>query len=206
MLVVRSKDIKDFATFPDVLIMSGLTLIGLVYTLIDAGRPQVWLSLVVGMLTYSVSEYLTHRFVFHMKAPKHPVLLRFMKRIHYDHHTDPKDLKLLFLPIWYSLPNVVLAGLIFWIITGSIPCTVAFATGIGGFLLYYEWTHFTAHRAIIPKTRFARYMKRVHLWHHYKNENYWYGVTHPGMDVLMGTYKDEREVERSQTAKDLEMR
>lgn len=201
-----SKHFKDFATFPDVLIMGGLTLIGLIYTLVGAGHWQVWLSLAIGMLTYSVSEYLTHRFVFHMQAPKNQLLLRFMKRIHYDHHSAPKDLKLLFLPIWYSLPNVALAGWIFWLITRNLLDTTAFATGLGGFLLYYEWTHFVAHRPLLPKTRFGRYMKRVHLWHHYKNENYWYGVTHPGMDVLMGTYKDEKQVERSQTAKDLEMR
>lgn len=203
---VQSRYIKDFVTFPDVLIMGGLTLVGVLFTLSEAGRWQVWLSLFIGMAVYGISEYVTHRFVFHMKAPKNPLLLQFMKRIHYDHHADPNDLKLLFLPIWYSLPNIIVVSLIFWAITGNSAYTVPFATGIAGFLLYYEWTHFVAHRPIQPRTRFGRYMKKMHLWHHYKNENYWYGVTHPAMDVLLGTLKDEKQIERSQTAKDLEMR
>ena len=116
------------------------------------------------------------------------------------------DLHLLFLPIWYSVPNIILASTIFYLITRSALNTIAFDTGISVSLLYYEWTHYIAHRPIQPVTPWGRKMKRNHLWHHFKNENYWYGVTNPTMDLLFGTYKNEREVPRSQTAKDLEHR
>ena len=46
-------------------------------------------------------------------------------------------------------------------------------------------------------------MKKVHLWHHFKNENYWFGVTNPGMDHLVGTYQNEKSVELSPTARKL---
>jgi sterol desaturase/sphingolipid hydroxylase (fatty acid hydroxylase superfamily) len=42
--------------------------------------------------------------------------------------------------------------------------------------------------------------------HHFKNENYWFGVSTPFVDVLFGTLKDEKNVETSQTARDLEKR
>ncbi|GIO01507.1 hypothetical protein J5TS2_21750 [Brevibacillus halotolerans] len=44
----------------------------------------------------------------------------------------------------------------------------------------------------------------MHLWHHYKNENYWYGVTNPALDLLFCTYKNEKQVNRSSTARNLE--
>lgn len=203
---MRGKYIKDFVTFPDVLIMFGLFTIGLIFTVYHGNRWQTWLCVAIGMGVYGAAEYMTHRFVFHMKPPKHPLMLRFMKRIHYDHHADPNNLHLLFLPVWYSIPNIIVASAIFYVITGYWDCTVSFATGLVGFLLYYEWKHFVAHRPIQPVTPWGRWMKKTHLWHHFKNENFWYGVTHPAMDFLFGTYKDEKEVNRSQTARDLEHR
>lgn len=145
---------------------------------------------------------MTHRFLFHMKPPKHPLFLKFMKRIHYDHHEFPDDLKLLFLPIWYSFPQMVAVSLVVGLISNS---TYGFAmfTGLSLALLYYEWVHYVAHRPIKPKTAFGKWMKKVHLWHHFKNEHYWFGVTNPTLDYMMGTFKDEREVEKSETARKL---
>jgi 4-hydroxysphinganine ceramide fatty acyl 2-hydroxylase len=84
----------------------------------------------IGMLVYAVSEYTIHRFLFHMKPPRNPVLLRLLKRLHYDHHVDPDELTLLFLPVWYSLPLIAASSLVVYAITSQITLTVAFATGI----------------------------------------------------------------------------
>jgi 4-hydroxysphinganine ceramide fatty acyl 2-hydroxylase len=203
---LHAKYLKEFVTFPDVIIMFCLFLISAVVTLFHEGLWQSWLSVVIGVCVYTISEYLTHRFVFHMKPPKHPLLLRFMKRIHYDHHVDPNNLHLLFLPIWYSLPNIIVASIVFYFISGQLDYTLSFAAGVSGFLLFYEWKHYLAHRPMVPKTPWGRAMKKTHLWHHFKNENFWYGVTNPAMDLLLGTYKNEKDVPRSQTAKDLERR
>ncbi|AIY04525.1 fatty acid hydroxylase [Planococcus sp. PAMC 21323] len=73
-------------------------------------------------------------------------------------------------------------------------------------LLLYEWKHYVAHRPIKPKTKFGKNVKKLHILHHFKNENYWYGVSTPFVDVLFGTLKDEKDVETSRTAKDLEKR
>lgn len=197
---------REFATFPDILVMTGLSVCGWVFTFWHAPDGRVWVGLVAGMAAYAVMEYVTHRFLFHRKPPKRAWLLRFLKRIHYDHHVDPSNLKLLFLPVWYSLPNIAAASAICALVTRSGVATGGFVTGICTFLLYYEWTHYRAHRPIRPITPWGRWMKKVHLWHHFKNENYWFGVTHPGMDVLLGTWADERSVPRSQTARDLEHR
>jgi len=31
-------------------------------------------------------------------------------------------------------------------------------------------------------------MKKYHLWHHFKNEQLWFGVTNPGADFLPRSY------------------
>ncbi|CAM3313068.1 sterol desaturase family protein [Paenibacillus lupini] len=160
----------------------------------------------IGLIGFMFSEYLTHRFFFHLKAPKNPLFLKFLKRLHYDHHTDPHDLKLLFLPVWYSLPNLGAFALLFYLVTGMIDLTFAFAAGLVAMLLVYEWKHYVAHRPIQPKSKFWKWNKRMHLLHHFKNENYWYGVSTPLVDALFGTLKDEKDVPTSDTVKNLEKR
>ncbi|MNG24021.1 hypothetical protein D3C84_1086960 [compost metagenome] len=73
-------------------------------------------------------------------------------------------------------------------------------------LLVYEWKHYIAHRPIQPASKLGKWVKRTHLLHHYKNENYWYGVSTPFVDALFGTLKDEKDVPASDTVKQLEQR
>jgi sterol desaturase/sphingolipid hydroxylase (fatty acid hydroxylase superfamily) len=160
----------------------------------------------LGLFVFVLSEYFTHRFLFHLKTPKNPFFLKFLKRIHYDHHVYPNDLKLLFLPLWYSIPNFLVISAIFYYFSRGLTETVAFGLGLMAMLLTYEWKHYVAHRPVKPKTKFGKWVKKVHILHHYKNENYWFGVSNPFVDVIFGTFKEEKEVETSKTAKNLEMR
>ncbi|KPB06098.1 sterol desaturase family protein [Bacillus sp. CHD6a] len=197
---------REFFLFPDItvlmmLIVASMGWIG--WSGLTWGALAVFVS---GMLTFMFSEYLTHRFVFHLKPPKNQFLLNLLKRLHYDHHTHPNDLHLLFLPLWYSMPNLSVLALIFYLIAGSWGLTVAFASGLMMMLFIYEWKHYVAHRPIKPRTKFGKWVKKTHILHHFKNENFWYGVSTPFVDVLFGTLKNEKEVETSKTAKDLEKR
>ncbi len=200
------KHLKEFVFFPDVTVMLILFVGVLVYTIPSMLHWSIWIAIVLGMLAYALSEYLIHRFLFHMKTPESPFLLKMIKRLHYDHHIDLKDLKLLFLPLWFSLPNFAISSIIFYLITTNLQLTAAFILGLMAYFLYYEWTHYVAHRPIQPMSRVGDNIKKAHLWHHYKNENYWFGVTHMTVDRTLGTYKNHREVERSETARNLEER
>ncbi|TYS58632.1 fatty acid hydroxylase family protein [Sutcliffiella horikoshii] len=197
---------REFFLFPDITILLVL-IVGSIGWQVWSGLT--WGALIVfafGMLTFMFSEYLTHRFVFHLKPPKNPFLLKMLKRLHYDHHTDPNDLHLLFLPLWYSLPNLSVLAIIFYLIAGSWGLTLGFASGLMMMLFLYEWKHYVAHRPIKPRTKFGKWVKKTHILHHFKNENFWYGVSTPFVDVLFGTLKNEKDVETSKTAKDLEKR
>ncbi|QFT87795.1 Fatty acid hydroxylase superfamily protein [Bacillus sp. THAF10] len=197
---------KEFFFFPDITVLVLLIGAGVTAQILHGVSWIITGVFLFGMLTFMFSEYLTHRFLFHIKAPKNPFLLKLIKRLHYDHHTNPNDLHLLFLPLWYSLPNLSIITLLFYLIVGNLWLTLAFATGLLTMFLLYEWKHYVAHRPIKPKTRFGRWVKKTHILHHFKNENYWYGVSTPFVDVLFGTLKDEKQVSTSKTAKDLESR
>lgn len=178
---------------------------GITFTIPQLFNPIIWLAFVAGLILYMVGEYTTHRFLFHMKPPKKPFLLKLIRRLHYDHHEYPNDLKLLFLPLWYTLPQFLIIGTVLYVLTKNSALVIAFLSGSIGMLLYYEWTHFVAHRPITPLTPWGKWMKKYHLLHHYKNEHYWYGVTTPSLDLICGTYKDEKKVEKSETARKLDI-
>jgi sterol desaturase/sphingolipid hydroxylase (fatty acid hydroxylase superfamily) len=197
---------REFFLFPDISVLVVLILGSMGVLLWKGITWGVFGVFALGMLVFMFSEYLTHRFVFHLKPPKTPFLLKMLKRLHYDHHTHPNDLHLLFLPLWYSLPNLSVLAIIFYLIAGSWWLTLAFASGLMTMLFLYEWKHYIAHRPIKPRTKFGKWVKKTHILHHFKNENFWYGVSTPFVDVLFGTLKNEKEVETSKTAKDLENR
>ncbi len=197
---------RDFFFHMDILLMMTILIIMAAATMFMVpGLPEL-LFLGLGLVVFMFSEYLTHRFLFHLKAPENPLFLKFLKRIHYDHHKYPNDLKLLFLPVWYSIPNFAALSAIFYLIFRSVEGTVSFGIGLILMLLVYEWRHFIAHRPIKPKTRFGKWVKKTHTLHHFKNENFWYGVSTPFVDALFGTLKEQTDVETSETVKDLEKR
>ena len=197
---------KDFFFHFDISVLFSVFILDVVYVMWQGINLFVVFTFLFGMLFFSLSEYLTHRFLFHIKTPKNPFLLNLIKRLHFDHHVDPKNLHLLFLPIWYSFPNFVLLCVIFYISTSMLALTVAFGGGLICMLLLYEWKHYIAHTSIKPRTQFGQRIKKLHLLHHYKNENYWFGVSSPYVDIIFGTLKQEKDVELSPTAKDLEKR
>ncbi|WP_314588129.1 sterol desaturase family protein [Paenibacillus terrigena] len=203
---MRDKYVKEFFFFPDICIMCGIFLVSFGFLIPNLTSIGPWIAFVIGMVAYAAAEYFTHRFLFHMKTPKKPFYLNLIKRLHYDHHVHPNELHLLFLPLWYSLPNITIAGTIAYFISTSLAITNAFIAGVILFLLFYEWKHYIAHRPITPFSPWGRWMKKIHLWHHYKNENYWYGVTNPVLDYALGTFEDHNKVKLSQTARNLEQR
>ncbi|MGA9175131.1 MAG: sterol desaturase family protein [Thermoactinomyces sp.] len=195
--------LREFFLFPDILVMSLVCVCGLGLTVTWARGLMTLAAFFCGAALFAIAEYGTHRFLFHLPPPKHPLFLKLLKRLHYDHHEDPNNLELLFLPLWYSGPQFVIIGAIVYFLTGQIGVMTSFLTGTILYHLYYEWKHYIAHRPIKPLTPWGKKLKRYHLLHHFKNEHYWFGVTNPAMDHLLGTFPDETRVELSPTARKL---
>jgi hypothetical protein len=154
-----------------------------------------------GAALFYLSEYGTHRFLFHAAPSRSAFILRLQHRLHYDHHVDPNRLDLLFLPLWYVVPNFAVVAAVAWALLRDMSLVVSLSLGAILALLHYEWVHYVAHIPYRPRTAFGRWMKKYHLWHHFKNEHFWFGVSNPTMDFLNRTYRSPEEVARSTTTR-----
>ena len=211
----RSNALAIFARHPSNWVVVGLILASGGYAFFRGGglRAFGWGGLpLLGLGLFILNEYSMHRNVLHMPVPdpqRHPFLFRRYFRLHYGHHQNPADVSLLFAPVWFTVPmtliNVAVVALIAWLAGVAAPWSKAAAILFGSMccFLYYEWVHMVAHIPHQPRLSFQKYMKKYHLWHHFRSEKYWFGVTNPSMDLLMRTYRAPDAVELSPTARRL---
>ncbi|HWF57971.1 MAG TPA: sterol desaturase family protein [Candidatus Dormibacteraeota bacterium] len=151
------------------------------------------------------AEWLLHVFVLHLR-PRTVAGRRIdplFARRHRMHHRDPRNIPLVFVP----LP--VLAG--FFVVLGAVSGLAfgdhrlgltAFAT-MTTFLFAYEWSHYLIHSPYVPRSPAFRAVWRAHILHHYKNEQYWFGVTNPVADYVLRTHPAKNAVPTSPTARTL---
>ena len=178
-------------------------LVGIAVVMWTLSLSAVWWGILLGATIFFFSEYGTHRFLFHAKPMSNAFVLHLQHRLHYDHHTEPERLGLLFLPPWFVVPVFALYGAAYLLITRSPSLALSLLAGNLLALFYYEWVHYVAHVPFVPLTPFGKWIKKYHLLHHFKNEHYWFGVTNPSMDVLSGTYREKEAVTRSATTRNL---
>ena len=151
------------------------------------------------------TEWVIHVFLLHFRPRTvgGRVIDPAVARKHRAHHADPRDEDLVFVPmdvLRLALPAAV-AG---WAI-GERDVRRAL-TGIAtswAMLTTYEWTHFLIHSTYRPRRGLYRRIWRAHRLHHFRNENYWFGVTMHLGDRVLGTYPERDEVPRSATARTL---
>jgi hypothetical protein len=151
----------------------------------------------IGVVVFLMNEYTTHRFLFHAKPSTIGFVLRLQHRLHYDHHLDPARLDLLFLPIWFVVPTAALVFGLTYGITGNVSVTLSLLFGSLLAMTYYEWVHYLAHIPVQPLSPWGKWMKKYHLWHHFKNERLWFGVTNPSMDLVGLSFQRVEDVEKS---------
>ncbi|WP_454062511.1 sterol desaturase family protein [Candidatus Nitrospira salsa] len=158
---------ENFATHWSLLLLAAMTAV-LVY-------PAVW--------------YLLHRFVLHGQyLYRSPLTAALWKRIHFDHHQDPNNLRVLFGALYTTLPTVAIVTMTVGnLIGGYQGAAAAFAAGLATTLVY-EFCHCIQHLRYVPKSQFLRRIKRLHLLHHFHNENGNYGITNYFWDKLSGTF------------------
>jgi sterol desaturase/sphingolipid hydroxylase (fatty acid hydroxylase superfamily) len=137
-----------------------------------------------GIVTWTLTEYLLHRFIFHF-----PAKTEFGKRIHFIfhgvHHDYPSDSKRLVMPPSVSLPLAILFFFIFRITLGEFMMLPFFSGFILGYL-FYDITHYAIHHFNMH-SKFWLAIKNHHMLHHYHDEYKGYGVSSPFWDVIFRT-------------------
>jgi sterol desaturase/sphingolipid hydroxylase (fatty acid hydroxylase superfamily) len=180
---------RAFVTYPTVLVYAALAAgaIALAAATMTSLRPLVP-AVIVAVLLYPLAWYLLHRFVLHGTwMYKVPLLAATWKRIHFDHHQDPNDLRVLFGALVTTLPTIAVITVPVGYAIGGVPAAAAaFAAGVLQ-TIFYEFVHCVQHLNTVPKNEFLKRVKKLHMAHHFHNEAGNYGITNFLWDSLFGT-------------------
>ena len=150
---------------------------------------RMLLAVLATTAAFPLGWYLVHRNVLHGRfLYKSPLTAAMWKRVHFDHHQDPNDLRVLFGALGNTLPLissvVVPLG---WFIGGRAGAAAALGWAMAS-ICFYEFCHCIQHLNYTPKLGFLKEIKRLHLSHHYHNEQGNYGITNYFWDRLLRTY------------------
>ena len=140
--------------------------------------------IVLGIIVWSLAEYILHRFVFHY-VPDSKLGQRMHFIFHGVHHDYPSDSRRLVMPPSASLPLAVIFYLLFYVIVGRIyvaPFMAGFLTGY----LCYDMTHYAIHHFNMHN-KFWLAIKNHHMKHHYQDPSKGFGVSSPIWDKIIGT-------------------
>lgn len=177
---------REFYTHSVIRFISALSIVGVTLCCYYFDGYATILALALGALVYAIAEYVVHRYLLH----EFPRLLPVLYRGHAEHHRQPQEMKYLFSPVHYDILIYCVYIPLVWLLFRRISVVAPVVTGTLLFQLYYQWMHYAAHRPVVPRTAWGRWMKKKHLLHHYKDEYAWYGVSHPVLDYAMGTHKE----------------
>lgn len=137
----------------------------------------------LGVLLWTLTEYLIHRYVFHYD-PK----TRWGKRLHYVihgvHHDYPNDARRLVMPPVVSIPLAFLFyGLFLLVFRGLTP--PVFAGLVFGYVCY-DMLHYATHHLAMKRGTWL-WLKQYHLRHHFKDDHVGYGISSPLWDYVFRT-------------------
>ena len=138
---------------------------------------------IAGMLSFTLLEYVMHRYLFHL-APTTPRREKIAYTVHGIHHDYPKDKDRLAMPPLLSLTLSTIFYFLFYFIMGNLVYGF-----LPGFLMGYAaylGVHYSVH-AFQPPKNFLKILWIHHGIHHYKEHDRAFGVSSPLWDVIFRT-------------------
>ena len=154
-----------------------------------SGLTIAW-SMLAGLLAWTLTEYVLHRFIFHFMPSS-----GWGKRLHFIfhgvHHDYPNDALRLVLPPSVSIP---LALLFYYLFTLTIPglyINSFFAAFLTGYLCY-DMFHYAFHHGNFANPILKK-LKQHHMTHHYADPDHGYGVTSGLCDIIFRTEIKKKE-------------
>ena len=161
---------------------------------------KVWSIWAIGIFSWTLFEYIAHRFLFHM-TPTTETGKRIAYIMHGNHHHYPRDKQRLFMP---PVPSLILSSSIFglqYLLLGNIAF-MFFPGFLLGYLMYGSM-HYAIH-AWNPPFQWMKPLWRNHHLHHYKDEHMGFGVSSTLWDLVFGTMFDlKKEKEDKEKVKEL---
>ena len=165
----------------------------LVYAVLTISGPAfpmyIPLGFIMGLFLWTFAEYTLHRFLFH-HHPTTPRQERIFFLFHGIHHAQPQVKTRLVMPFPVSIPLAALFfGFFYLVLAVLFKSPQWVAPLISGFLvgyLNYDLTHYATHHFPM-RSGYAKYIKRYHMQHHYKDPDTRFGVSSPAWDWVFRT-------------------
>jgi sterol desaturase/sphingolipid hydroxylase (fatty acid hydroxylase superfamily) len=156
----------------------------------EAAFPlSISLGIPIGLFLWTLAEYTIHRFVFHHR-PTSPAQERIFFLFHGVHHAQPQDKTRLVMPPAVSISMFfVFYGLLYLIVGVLLQAPQWVRPLMAGFLigyLAYDLIHYATHHFPM-RSGYAKFIKRYHMQHHYKDPDTRYGVSTPLWDWVFRT-------------------
>ncbi len=177
--------------FPVILYYTiGFGCLGYSISLTEIQLLSNWWLFPIGMLSFTLLEYVIHRFVFHFKTTTH-----FEEKIQYYmhgvHHEFPRDKDRLVMPPVLSIVISFLFWGVFQVAFGAKGWILfgGFISGYSSYLLI----HYALH-AMRPPANFLKYLWKHHSLHHYSEKGAAYAVSLPVWDYVFGTMPDVKTI------------
>jgi sterol desaturase/sphingolipid hydroxylase (fatty acid hydroxylase superfamily) len=174
--------------------------------------------LVITLAATGIVEWVLHLYLLHASESAWTSRRLGTGSGHRRHHLDPPDLEWLLLTradaivfsVLIAVGSALWAVPAMWVLGSQVDGIDLLAPTLTAILCaylalgHYEWTHLFEHTRYRPKTRYYRRLVRNHRLHHFRNENYWLGITSNLGDRLLGTYPASKtDVPLSETARTL---
>jgi len=160
---------------------------GKVFTDAPLNRQQLIAHILFGLIEWTLTEYVLHRFLFHTPVSGDSAwLITTHFVLHGQHHKFPMDRGRLVFPV---IPAIVVTASIYWSLTRVF---FSFYPGIGvqcGFLIgyiAYDMTHYYTHFGR-PTWGYLAKLKKSHMKHHFKDIKHGFGISSEIWDHVFGT-------------------
>ena len=137
-----------------------------------------------GYMLWTLVEYWIHRVIFHFE-PEEGLGARLHCMIHGVHHDHPNDPLRLVMPPAASVPLALAFYALFWLVLGA-DRAFAFGTGFLAGYLAYDMIHYHLHHHT-PRTRMGRWLRELHMRHHFQDDERGFGISAPYWDRVFGT-------------------
>ena len=138
-----------------------------------------------GIFIWTFLEYLIHRYFLHPQV-KQPWLGKILHYTHLKHHDDADDPHLFHIPLPMTLLVYFMVTVFLYLIFWRADYTLSVMAIIMICYVIFEWFHLWVHMTTSRKP-IARWYRKHHFIHHYRDTNRCFGVTTPIWDYIFRT-------------------
>lgn len=160
------------------------------------------------LLLFPLNEWLIHVCLLHYRPRRlfGRTIDFYLPLTHRRHHADPWNLRWVLIPLHVHALTLPAVALLLWALWPWKELVLSAEASYLLLGLHYEWVHYLAHIPWCPDLAHYRRRVREHRYHHFRNENYWWGVSMGSADRLLGTAPPVEDIGRSGTTSTLGLR